>query len=31
MIGIETFSQVWYRSAQRWLSSLDTVARHEKS
>jgi len=23
--------QVWYRSAQRWLSDLDNVARHEKS
>ena len=23
--------QVWFRSAQRWLSDLDTVARHEKS
>lgn len=23
--------QVWFRSAQRWLSDLDTVAKHEKS
>ena len=23
--------QVWFRSAQRWLSDLGTVARHEKS
>lgn len=23
--------QVWFRSAQRWLPDLDTVARHDKS
>ena len=23
--------QVWFRSAQRWLADLDTVAKHEKS